>query len=209
MRAPSRRRRGRNECTYGASSHSGWCPHCCLMWDWSQVWLVKPKPHLAFNLDGDWWTWRRYCSVFSSCLGCPPPPFTEPALFGKPSLILASQDAFNFLRVQVHFALRPLSDVVSFEKSFPSSWVKDGAYCSWRMHVCDSATENNTSMFCQKKLAWQIDRKLTDVVGHHQQLGENSMRCDIWFLFTVNQDSTISKKPNLKRFSLKALKSDL
>lgn len=98
MWALPRHWRGRNEHTYGASSWSGWCPHRRLMWDWCQMWPVKPKPHLAFNLEGDWWTWRRFCGRVQLLSRLPPPPFTESVLFGSPSLVLASQDDSKLLQ---------------------------------------------------------------------------------------------------------------
>lgn len=70
------------------SSQYGWCPHRSVMWDWCQIGPVKPEPHLAFNLQGDWWTWRQCCRAINSRLRLPPRPFTEPAL-----LVLRSQDA--------------------------------------------------------------------------------------------------------------------
>lgn len=113
MQAPSRRRRGRNERTYGASSRSGWCPHRCLMWDWCQMWPVKPKPHLAFNLEGDWWTWRQYCATFNSCLGCllRPLPCRQPFFwqpFPRPCLPGHLQ-TFPQFKFTLHFVLGLLS----------------------------------------------------------------------------------------------------
>lgn len=59
---------------------------------WCQMWLVKPKPHLAFNLKGDWQTWRRYCGAFNSCLGCLFWPLSRRCLAAL-HFVLASQDA--------------------------------------------------------------------------------------------------------------------
>lgn len=59
---------------------------------WCQMWPVKPKPHLAFNLKGDWQTWRRYCGAFNSCLGCLFRPLSRRCLAAL-HFVLASQDA--------------------------------------------------------------------------------------------------------------------